>query len=114
MSERRLKTKKLRKRREPTGRAVRLSNALLDFIEPRRKGIRSYDAFLRRHFGLPAWDGTEQPLVEGCLEVTTGQFFLKKESWDQAETDAMEEAIFAAAKAKTKKVNKPIRMREIA
>jgi hypothetical protein len=111
MSERRLRT---RKRKASSGRAVRLSNALLDFLEPRRRGLRSYDAYFRRVFGLPDWKGDPQQLLEGCLEVTTGRFFPKTTGWDQAEEDAYEVAILEAAKKKTKKVNKPIRMREIA
>lgn len=112
-----LKHKKRRKR-EPKGRAVRLSNELLAFIEPKRKSLRSYDAFFRKVFGLPAWDGTEQPLLEGCLETTTGRFFLKTENWDQAEKDAYEVSITEAAKhkvltGKPRVPNKPIRMREI-
>lgn len=106
------------KRRAPSGRAVRLSNELLNYIEPRRKGIRSYDAYFRRVFGIDDWHGNPQTLVEGCLEVTTGRFFLKKENWDQAETDANEVAIIEAARKRVQgqpaKVNKPIRMREIA
>jgi hypothetical protein len=63
--------------------------------------------------GLDDWRGNPQPLVEGCLEPTTGRFFIKHKDWDQAEEDAYEVAILEAAKKKTRKVNKPIRLREI-
>lgn len=61
---------------------------------------------MRRMFGLPDRKGTEQRLVEGWLEITTGKFYL-------AEDEARGASVMAAAKAKTKKVNQPIRMREV-
>lgn len=109
--ERKLKT---RKRRVSSGRAVRISNAVINYLEKRRQGLRSYDALLRRMFGLEDWRGNPQPLVEGCLEVTTGKFFLKTTNWDDVEAQANGAAVIAAVARKTKKVNKPIRLREIA
>ncbi len=110
MAERKLKQK--RKRRS-SGRAIRISNAVVAYLEKRRLGIRSYDALLRRLFGLDDWRGNPQPLAEGVLEVTTGRFYLRTGSWDMVEAEANGAAVVAAVKLKTKKVNKPIRMREI-
>lgn len=111
---RKLRRRKTKRKRRVTGRAVRLSNELLAVIEPRRKQNRSYDALFRKILGLPAWDGTPQPLLEGCLEVTAGRFFIKTGTWDDVEADANGAAVSAAVRNKTRKVNKPIRMREIA
>lgn len=112
-NERRLKVRK-RSRRAITGKPVRLSNLMLNYLAPRIKGLRSYDAYLRRAFGLPDWRGNKQPLAEGCLEVTSGKFYLKIDSWDEVEAEANGAAVVEAVKRKTKKVNKPLRMREIA
>jgi hypothetical protein len=89
---------------------------MLNYLSPRMKDSRSFDAYLRRTYGLPDWRGNPQPLVEGYIEVTTGRFFLKTDNggWEKAEADAYELAITEAARLKTKKVNKPIRVREIA
>lgn len=106
MSERKLKARK-RSRRAVTGKPVRLSNLMLNYLAPRMKGLRSYDAYLRKAFGLPDWRGNKQPLVEGYLEVTTGKFYV-------VEAEANGAAVVEAVKRKTKKVNKPLRMREIA
>lgn len=112
--ERKLTGRRRRKKQTDYGRAVRLSDLLLNFVERRREGMRSYDAWFRKQFGLPDWKGNLQPLIEGYLETTTGQFFLRTNSWDEAEQAAYEVSILAAAKAKVKKINRPIRMREIA
>lgn len=108
--ERRLRTK--RKRRY-SGKAIRLSNDLLAWMDARRRGHRSYDAFLRRYFGMPDWRGTPQPLIEGVLETTSGQFFLRTGTWAQAEAVARGAAVVEAARRRTRKVNKPLRMREL-
>jgi hypothetical protein len=104
-----------RKKRAYSGRAVRLSNALLAVLdrERRRGKVRSYDALLRSYLGMPDWRGNPQPLVEGCLETTCGQFYLKVGSWDEVEALANGRAVLEAVKRKTKKVSKPLRMREI-
>lgn len=105
---------KARKRRHLTGKPVRLSNELLRYLAPRIKDLRSYDAYFRRVFGLPDWQGRPQTLVEGCLEVGSGQFFLKEAAWDEVEARANGAAVVAKVKLRLTKVPKPIRMREIA
>ena len=111
---RKLKARKRRKR-HITGKPVRLSNELLSYLDRRIRGSRSYDAYLRKVFGLADWQGEPQPLIEGCLEVSTGQFFSKEQdSWDEVEATANGAACVAKVALKLKKVPKPIRLREIA
>lgn len=102
-----------RKKRASKGRAIRVSDLVWDTLN--RNRVSSWDVLMRKILGLPKRDGTPQPLVEGILEVTTGKFFLKTpdKSWGDLETDAYEVAILEAAKLKTKRVHKPIRVREI-
>jgi hypothetical protein len=107
------KLKGRKRKKASNGRAVRLSDELLNYIHPRIKGLRSYDAYFRKVFGLDDWRGNPQPLVEGCLEVTTGQFFIKTGTWPEVEAVANGAAVIEAVKRKTKKVNKPLRLREI-
>lgn len=112
MSERKLRA---RRKRTYSGRAVRLSNDLIKVLdrERRRGTVRSYDALLRRIFGLPDWRGNPQTLIEGFLETTGGEFILKTNSWDEAEAVANGRAVQEAVKRRTRKVSKPIRMRQI-
>lgn len=111
MAARRLRSKR---KKRPEGRAVRLSKLALDYVETRRQGYRSFDAWFRKQFGLPDWRGNPQPLVEGMLEVTSGRFILKTSDWASVEAEANGAAVVEAAKLKTKRVRKPLRMREIA
>ncbi len=70
---------------------------------------------MRRMLGLPDRKGNDQVLIEGYLETTTGRFLLKQPgtSWQRIEESAYEIAILEAARKKTKRVSKPIRLREI-
>lgn len=113
-AQKRIRKLRNRKRRKNSGRPVRLSNAVLECIRHKLQDSRSVDAYFRRVFGLPDWRGNEQPLIEGCLEPTTGRFFLKQTDWEQTEQAAYETAMLEAARLRTRKVLKPIRMREIA
>lgn len=103
-----------RKRRASKGRVIRVSDALFLALNKNR-GTRSWHALLRLIFGLPNRRGEVRPLVEGLLEVTTGKFYLKtpEKAWRAVEEAAYETAIIAAARARTKKVNNPIRLREL-
>ena len=96
-----------RRKRASKGRVIRVSDEVWNLLQKKRQGRLSWDTLLRRMLGLPKRNGEPQPLVEGWLEITTGRFFL-----DEAE--ARGEAVMAAARAGTKKVNQPIRMRELA
>jgi hypothetical protein len=75
----------------------------------------SWDRLLRRILGIPDRNGESQLLIEGYLELMTGRFFPKMHgmSWSALRADAYETAIMEAARRQTKKVAKPIRMREI-
>lgn len=103
-----------RKRRKYKGRTLRVSCFLYDELDRLRRG-KSWDALLRKVFGLPDRTGNEQPLVEGMLETMTGTFLLRIDGkdWSQLEEDAYELAIITAAKRAVKRVSKPLRMREL-
>lgn len=94
-----------RKRKPNFGHRIAISDEVHAFLEKKRQG-KSWDAWLRKAFGLPKRNGDKQPIIEGYVETTTGRFFLD-------EQDAYEVAIMSAAKAGTKKVNKPMKVREI-
>lgn len=100
------KVLKNRRRRASKGSPIRVSDLVRATLEKKRQGRASFDALLRKMLGLPKRNGEKQPLVEGWLEITTAKFYL-----DEAEANGA--AVVAAAKNKTKKFNKPIRMREV-
>lgn len=104
MSERILPSRK-RKRASP-GKRIAISDTVYDMLQKKRQAKMSWDCLFRRMLGLPTRQGASQPLIEGFVEITTGRFFVE-------ERDAYEVAILEAAKAKTKKVNKPLRVREV-
>lgn len=103
MSERALPGRKRKKASK--GRIIRVSDRVYSHLNKNR-AKRSFDELFRKMFGLPDREGTPQPLVEGWIEITTGQFFLD-------EADARGASVVAAARAKTKNVNKPIKVREL-
>lgn len=91
------------------GRPVRLSDDIYNLLDKKRSRFTkrlSFDCLLRRVFGLPNRRGEPQPLVEGWLEVNSGKFYLD-------EADARGAAVIEAARARTKKVKRPLRMREV-
>lgn len=112
MSERKLRN---RKRRASKGRAIRVSTIVYAHLDKARRG-RSWDAYLRKLFGLPDRAGNNQPLIEGCLEATTGIFVLRLAgaTWPEVEETAWKIAHRAAMKQKSKRTQAPIRMRELA
>lgn len=108
-----------RKVKADKGKVVRISTEVWNIFQKKRVASknRSWDSLFRRILGLPARDGADRaPLIEGYLEVTTGRFFLAQgtsaKALEAAEQDAHELAIIEAARAKTKRVHKPIRLRE--
>jgi hypothetical protein len=119
-----LKEKKLpSRRRKPAskGRIIRVSDLVFTTLNENR-GNMSWDELIRRMLWLPRREHERdwikarrpRPCVEGVLEVSTGQFFLRvSEPWEDIERDAYEVAIRAAARAKTRRVHKPLRLREI-
>lgn len=111
MQERKLPT---RKRKAKKGKSIRVSDLVFETLDKTRRG-KSWDSLFRKLLGLPDRAGNDQILVEGMLEVTTGKFFLKLQdsTWDQLEEDAYEVAIINAAKQKSKRVARPIKMREL-
>ena len=111
MGERKLPS---RKKRASKGHAIRVSDAVYDALDVQRKK-RSWDWLFRRMLGLPDRAGNAQPLIEGMVEVLTGQFFLRvpDKQWEDLETDAYETAIITAAKKKLKRVPRPLKMREL-
>lgn len=111
MKERKLKS---RRKRASKGKAIRVSDMVCTALDKARKG-KSWDSLLRKMLGLPDKFGNEQILIEGILEVMTGKFILKSPntSWDKLEEDAYEIAILTAAKLKSKRVGRPLKMREL-
>lgn len=103
-----------RRRKANKGRILRVSNFVYDTLDKLRRN-QSWDSTLRKHFGLPDRLGNTQFLVEGVLETMTGAFFLKlpETTWESLEERAYEIAIVTAAKRATKKVSRPLRMREL-
>lgn len=102
MSERVMRNR--RKIVEP--RVIKVSGEVYQFLIRKRDKAGSWDAFFRRAYGLPDRKGAEQPLVEGFLEINSGKFFLDEDEANGA-------AVMSAAKRKTKRVDKPIRLREV-
>lgn len=105
----RMKVLPNRRKRASKGRLIRVSDEVFNLLHKKRARFSkrmSWDCLLRRMFGLPTRKGDPQPLVEGWLEVNTGQFYL-----DEAE--ARGASVVAAARAKTKKCKQPLRMKEV-
>jgi hypothetical protein len=111
MSERKLA---IRKKKNPKGRIVRVSNDVFNVLNRRRPKDMSWDSFMRKMLGLPDRSGNPQNIVEGYLEVTTGRFLplTPDKNWRTLAEEAYEIAIVAAAKRGTSKVHKPIKLRE--
>ncbi len=99
------------RKRKPAskGRVIRVSDDVWKYLQLRRRkdGRESHDCLLRRTFGLDQRNGDPNPLLVGWVEVNTGKFFLD-------EADARGASIQAAVKRGIRKVDKPIRVREIA
>lgn len=111
MAERKLPS---RRKRANMGHVIRVSSLVYDTLDTLRSR-RSWDWLLRRMLGLQDRAGNAQPLIEGMLETQTGKFFLRtgNEPWSKLEEDAYEIAIIDAAKGKSKRVSRPLRMREL-
>lgn len=105
MAERILKN---RRRRASKGHLIRISDHVWNTLQKKRTNntYESWDSLLRRMLGLPNRKGELQPLIEGWLEVISGQFYLK-------ENEARGAAVWESAKRKTKQVPKPIKLREV-
>lgn len=105
MSERE-KVLKFKRKKISKGRVIRISDQVFTFLEKKRaaRGI-SFDNLLRKIFGIPKRDGSPNPILVGWLEITTGRFFLD-------EGEARGAACIAAARAKSKRPNAPVKMRE--
>lgn len=111
MAERKLP---IRRKRASKGAVIRLSDRIYNLLDIQRRG-RSWDSLFRRLLGVEDRAGNPQPLIEGVLETSTGKFLLRHvdTTWEKLEEDAYEIAILEAAKAKSKRISKPIRMREL-
>lgn len=97
-----------RRKRASKGRVIRISNDVFAYLNKRRlnNSKLSWDEYFRLTNGLPDRQGVIQPLLEGWLEVSTGKFYFD-------EADANGAAVMVAARAKTKKGHKPIKLREV-
>jgi hypothetical protein len=104
--------KRARKRMRDIGQTLRLSHEVFNYLNQRRLNDRtkrapaSWDSFFRRMLGLPTRAGSPQPLVEGWLELDTQVLYL-------TEREAAGAAVIEAARKRTKRINKPIKMREV-
>ncbi len=94
-----------RRRKASKGRVLRVSDDVFAYLN-RKRAKRSFDCLFRTLLGLPDREGIPQPLLEGWLEITSGRFFFNA-------AEARGEAVMAAARAKSKSVNKPLKMREV-
>lgn len=104
-----------RKKRFSKGRAVRVSDLVYETLDKQRRG-KSWDVLFRKLLGLPDRAGNPQTLVEGMLEATTGMFLLKLPgaTWSELEETAYKIAHKAAERKRSKRIEKPLRMRELA
>jgi hypothetical protein len=111
MAERRLPS---RRKRASKGRVIRISTAVFESLDERRRG-QSWDSFLRKLHGLEDRHGNPQILIEGMVEALTGAFFLKTPdtTWEKLEEKVYEAAFMAAAEAGLKRIGKPLKMREL-
>ena len=108
--------RKLPNRRRPKskGRLIRVSHHVYDALNIGRDEL-SWDDWLRWLFGLPDKKGVRQPMVEGLLEATSGQFFLRMPdtSWEDLNGLVKKVAAQIALNKNMPRPEKPIRMREI-
>ena len=114
----RVLSKPRKKRRKQQGKVVRLSPLVLEILDEQRfapnNNKLSYDAILRRHLGLPDaeaepdWRKAGRPklLVEGWIEQRSARFFA-------SEAEARGAMVLAAAQARTKRMLRPLRVKEI-
>ena len=100
-------------RKRDVGQTLRISHAVFNYLNQRRLNDKtrkgrppSWDTFFRKFLGLPTRSGSPQPLVEGFLETDTQVLYL-------TEAEAAGAAVVQAARKKTKRINKPIKMREV-
>lgn len=114
-TERVLKNPRKRKKASK-GHVIRVSDLVRASLDSRRLNNRSlsHDSYLRGVLGLPdrtheqQWIAAGRPpiLTEGYIEPLSGRFF-------EDEADANGAMIVEAAKRKTKKWVKPIRVRQV-
>lgn len=103
-----------RRKRATKGRVIRISDQVYKVLDEQRKR-KSWDSFIRKLLGLEDRQGNSQRLIEGMVETVTGKFILKDDhiTWEKLEEKAYEIGILAAAKMKLKRIDKPLRMREL-
>lgn len=83
---------KVTKKKE-TGKPVKLSLELTSFLDPFRIGKESYDAILRRYFGLPSRTGHLQPLQTYYVVDTPNDLIIRR-----TKAEAKGETILLAVK----------------
>jgi len=97
-----------RQAREKYGKAVRISKDVKTYLEKRQRGTESYDATLRRLFGLPDRKGNAQPLRTLWI-VPNGTAPIARLTQAEARGDA----IVLAAKRGIKKAEQVIQVQEV-
>lgn len=120
MAERKLKSRRRRRRRANKGRLIRVSTAVYETLDRKRRNgfnlhaLKSWDCYLRCMLGLPDRAGVPQPLVEGVLEATTGMFILRvgETSWQELEDTARKIGEQISVRKQVRPAA-PVRMREI-
>lgn len=96
-----------RRQAKDRGEVVRLSRQVVAHIKRKSKDKESVDATLRRLLGLPDKDGKAPALAEYfVLTQPVLSAFLKEEQ-------ARGAAVMIAARAKKKKAEAPVRVREV-
>lgn len=111
MAERKLSN---RRKRSDKGEVIRVSRLVYEALNSARRA-RSWDSYFRRMFGFPDRNGNEQTLIEGMLEVQTGTFVIKCDdaTWAEVEELVYKLAWKRAEQLKSKRIEKPLKMREL-
>jgi hypothetical protein len=96
------------KNKKKYGKAVRISQDVKVYLERRQRGKESYDAILRRLFGLETRKGEAQPLHTYYVIPNNGDPIIRASL-----AEARGEAILLATKRGIKKAEQIVTVQEI-
>lgn len=95
-------------KRKKYGKAVRISQDVKTYLEKRQRGTESYDAILRRLFGIPTRKGETQLLKVYYVVPNESNPIVRKTL-----AEARGEAILLATKRGIKKAESVITVQEV-
>lgn len=95
-------------KRKKYGKAVRISQDVKTYLEKRQRGEESYDAILRRLFGIPTRKGEAQPLKIYYVVPNEASPIIRRTL-----AEARGESIIVATKKGIKKAESVITVQEL-